>query len=211
MPHSEKQISLQKIGEFHPIPFWNAVLKIVAKAITYHMKLILLDIIHIFRSMFVSGWLITNNTLITFDYFHCMRKNITKKKKALHVWNWTCQKLMIELSGHSGWPFWTTWISVNIGQHLLWRFFYSVFLYFAEWDPLQKVISLEKTKTRWPPMPLSFYSLCINFSGLRTKPHENRVTHGIQIVWGASILCHLFFADDSLTFLQNYSSECWIL
>lgn len=61
-------------SDYRPISLCNVILKIITKIIANRIKQILPNIVHENQSAFLSGRLITNNSLLVFKTLHYLKK-----------------------------------------------------------------------------------------------------------------------------------------
>lgn len=69
----------ERIKDFGPISLCNVIYKIVAKAITNRIRIVMDKIIDQNQSAFVPERLITNNILIGFECMHWLRNSKSKQ------------------------------------------------------------------------------------------------------------------------------------
>lgn len=65
--------STTRTSDFKPIGLCNIVYKLIAKDLSNRLQLVLPHLIHSSQYAFVSGRLITDNVIVTFESFHSLQ------------------------------------------------------------------------------------------------------------------------------------------
>lgn len=94
-----KEPNLSLLSQFRPTSLWSVLYKIASKVVANRLKMILSEIISKEQSAFMSGRLITNNIILTYECFYFMKRSRAKKNIycALKL---DMMKAYIGLNGH---------------------------------------------------------------------------------------------------------------
>jgi len=63
----------ERLKDLRPISLCNVVYKIASKVLSNRLKVILLEVISLNQSAYISGWLIIDNILLAYELTHYMQ------------------------------------------------------------------------------------------------------------------------------------------
>ncbi len=194
--------------QFRPISLCNVLYKIVSKVLVNRMKVILPRVISDSQSAFVSGRMITDNVIISFEVLHYL-KNLRgghnyqmaaklDMSKAYDRVEWDYLKAMLlQLGFHQQW--------VGLIMECVMSPSFSVMV---NGDPTGYIKPSRGLRQGDPLSPYLFLICAEGLSALMRKAEQDNVIRGISICRGGTRVSHLFFADDSIIFCRASSEDC---
>lgn len=168
-------------SDFRPINLCNVILKIITKTLANRIKSILPNIVKKYQSAFLPGRLITDNSLLVFEIFHCI-KNSRKKNngyvgikldiaKAYDSLEWDFIENTLK---HMGFPN----NIINVIMSCIRTVTFSIMINGEPIDPFHP-----KRGIRQGDLLSSYiFILCVEImSGLIAKGQQEGIIHGINI------------------------------
>ena len=194
--------------DFRPISLCNVVYKLISKVLANHLKVILPQIISENQSKFLSGRLITDNVLVTFELMHYLEHKKEGKEgfvaikldmsKVYDKVEWDFIKQVMEKMGfHEKW--------VELIMHCITFVSYSILVNGVAYGSITPTRGLRQGD----PISPYIFLLCVDgFSSLINDVARNHRISGVSICRVCPKITHLFFADNSLLFCKANSQEC---
>lgn len=198
----------ESLDQFRPISLCNFAYKVIAKVMANRLKPLLEQLISIEQAAFVSGRQIQDNVLVVHEVLHQFKTRHRKRhfqallktdmQKAYNKVEWDFLHAYLIKLGFN--PWWvqmvmqcitTTTMSVKLNGEYLPYFTPSRGL--RQGDPLSPYLFI-----------LMANALSALIHNALTKGH----LHGIKLTKSCPTLSHLFFADDSVFFLNGTITKC---
>ncbi|KAL5556096.1 hypothetical protein UlMin_038332 [Ulmus minor] len=170
------------ITEFRPISLCNVLYKIISKMLATRMRSVMDSIISEEQSAFIPGRLISDNAIIGFECLHALKRRRSKKKGFLAL------KLdMAKAYDRVEWSF-IREVMKNLGFSEGW---------------IKKILDCVTSV---------YYSLLLNgLSSLIHTSERSGQLHGMRCGTNGPTISHLFFADDSLLFVEATPVSCYAI
>ncbi|XP_062094098.1 uncharacterized protein LOC133800152 [Humulus lupulus] len=198
----------KKVEEYRPISLCNVVYKIVSKCLVERMKSSLTVAVSNSQSAFVTGRMIHDNAIIGYEGLHCMRKDCfgNGKKMALKLdmskaydrieWRFV-ERLMLKMGYHE------VWVKKIMGCIT------SVSFSFLLNKEVRGNVSPERGLRQGDPLSPFIFVLCAEaLSCLILGAEQRNLLEGLCFGRKGVRVSHLFFADDSIMFLNVDTDEC---
>jgi hypothetical protein len=198
-------------SDFRPISLCNVIMKIVTKTVANRVKTILPNIINEAQSAFLTGRMITDNSLIAFEAFHYLKKHRKTNQGYVGI------KLDIAKAYDSlEWEFIEkTLIAMGFPTRcviLIMTCIRSVsFSILVNGQPTEVFYPQRGIRQGDPLSPYIFILCAEVLSGLISDSREKGQIHGISIATNAPCITHLLYADDSLLFCKAKPEEALII
>ncbi|XP_074298496.1 uncharacterized protein LOC141629381 [Silene latifolia] len=205
-----KKKDANHMADFRPISLCNILYKIVSKVLANRLKRFLDDIVSENQSALVPGRLITDNILVAFELFHYMKNSRSggghmalklDMAKAYDRIEWDFLEGTLRAMGFDeGWS--------NRVMACVRSVSYAVTVNGSHTEVFKPQRGLRQGD------PLSMYLFILRaevFSGMIRKEMESGSIHGIRVAPLASIVFHLFFADDSIIFTKASEREARVV
>ncbi|XP_060974139.1 uncharacterized protein LOC133039295 [Cannabis sativa] len=196
------------VTDFRPISLCNVSYKIIAKCLANRMKDSLKEAISENQSAFIKGRLIQDNAILGFESLHSMKKGRfgNGKKMALKLdmskaydrVNWRFLEAMMVCLGYD-----RRW--VNKIMNCITSVSFSVLINGEVSGNIQPHNGIRQGD---PLSPYMFLICSEGFSCLIQEAERADEIHGLKFGKEGIRLSHLFFADDSIIFLDASPSEC---
>uniref|UniRef100_A0A803QN76 Reverse transcriptase domain-containing protein n=1 Tax=Cannabis sativa TaxID=3483 RepID=A0A803QN76_CANSA len=197
-----------KMSEFRPISLCNVVYKVVSKCLANRMKLSMNSTISENQSAFIGGRIIQDNAIIGFESLHCMRKGRfgNGSKMALKLYmskaydrvEWDFLEAMMDFLAYED-----EWIKkiMNCVRSVS----FSIILN----GSIKGLFLPGRGLRQGDPLSPFLFLLCSEgLSCLIQEAERAGKIHGLRFGSLEQRLFHLFFADDSLVFLDANMDEC---
>ncbi|KAJ8767776.1 hypothetical protein K2173_020716 [Erythroxylum novogranatense] len=202
-----KKKTPETMTDLRPISLSNVTDRVVCKAMTNRLKLILPQVITDTQSAFIPNRLITNNIIVAYELFHTLKRKTQGRLGFLAL-----KTDMSKAYDRIEWPY-LRLIMLKLGFNELWvtrimRIVTSVSYYFIhgsdEHDPLIPGRGLRQGD---PLSPYLFILCAEGLSAILSKYQAQGRIHGALVARGAIPVSHLFFADDVLFFTRATREE----
>uniref|UniRef100_A0A803PF28 Reverse transcriptase domain-containing protein n=1 Tax=Cannabis sativa TaxID=3483 RepID=A0A803PF28_CANSA len=195
------------MSEFRPISLCNVIYKVISKCLANRMKLSLSTVISANQSAFIGGRIIQDNAIIGFESLHCMRKGRFGNGKKMAV------KLdMSKAYDRVEWNFLEA-MMVSLGYDHRWiakimNCVSSVSFSILINGSIKGFFIPERGLRQGDPLSPFLFLLCSEgLSCLIFEAERAGKIHGLRFGDLDQRLSHLFFADDSLIFLDATMEE----
>lgn len=175
------------------------------------MKFVMQSVISESQSAFVSGRLITDNSIMAFEIAHFLKQRRRGRKGSLAL------KLdMSKAYDCVEWEFLEK-MMLAMGFPILWV---KMVMDCVKTVSYSFLVNGESTQILYPtrglrqgdPLSPYLFLLCAKgFTTLLSKAECQGQLHGIAICRGALTVSHLFFADDSFVFAKATDNNCGVL
>ncbi|KAL5541281.1 hypothetical protein UlMin_042503 [Ulmus minor] len=199
------------ITEFRPISLCNVLYKITSKMLATRMRSVMDSIISEEQSAFIPGRLISANAIIGFECLHALKRRRLKKKgflalkldmaKAYDRVEWSfIREVMRKLGFSEGW--------IKKIMDCVTSVYYSLLI------NGEKVGYIRPSRGLRQGDPLSPYLFLLCAEGLSSLIHTFERTgqlQGMRCGTNGPTISHLFFADDSLLFLEASPASCYAI
>ncbi|KAL5551944.1 hypothetical protein UlMin_002120 [Ulmus minor] len=196
------------ITEFRPISLCNVLYKIISKMMATRMRSVMDSIISEEQSAFILGRLISDNAIIGFECIHALKRRRSKKKgflalkldmaKAYDRVEWSfIREVMKKLGFSEGW--------IKKILDCVTSVYYSLLLNGENVGYIRPSRGLRQGD------PLSPYLFLLCAEGLSSLIHTFERTgqlQGMRCGTNGPTISHLFFADDSLLFIEATPASC---
>ncbi|XP_021715330.1 uncharacterized protein LOC110683265 [Chenopodium quinoa] len=200
--------NLEFISQFRPIGLCNVIYKCVAKCLTSRIRQVLPSLVVNYQNAFVPGRLLSDNALIAHEVLSFMNKSKAKKKffaalkldmnKDYDRVNWDFLFRLLQAYGFP--PYW-----IHIIRQCVSTVSYQVLV---NGNPLPTFFP-QCGLRQGDPLSSYLFVLCMEvLSAMIRRAERASLLKGICIPWNAPTISHLFFADDSLLFLQVSPEAC---
>ncbi|KAL9668117.1 hypothetical protein QQ045_002492 [Rhodiola kirilowii] len=191
-----------RMENFRPISLTSITSKVVAKAITSRLQLILPEVISFEQSAFVRSRLISDNFILAHECAHHIRKTVKGRKcfgslkldmaKVYDRIDWTFLRcILLQLGFHQD------WVAKIMG-------YVSTVRYCIRLNgDITEFFTPQRGLRQGDPLSPYLFIICTEWLGHKLRVlHENRTLKGIRISRNAPVITHLFFADDSLLLFE---------
>ncbi|KAL5546661.1 hypothetical protein UlMin_006348 [Ulmus minor] len=199
------------ITEFRPISLCNVLYKIISKMLATRMRSVMDSIISEEQSAFIPRRLISDNAIIGFECIHALKQRRSKQKgylalkldmaKAYDRVEWSfIREVMKKLGFSEGW--------IKKILDCVTSVYYSLLL------NGEKVGCIRPSRGLRQGDPLSPYLFLLCAEGLSSLIHTFERTgqlQGMQCGTNGPTIAHLFFADDSLLFVEATPASCYAI
>ncbi|KAL5555671.1 hypothetical protein UlMin_037907 [Ulmus minor] len=200
-----------QISEFRPISLCNVLYKITSKMLATRMRSVMDSIISEEQSAFIPGRLISDNAIIGFECLHALKRRRSKKKgflalkldmaKAYDRVEWSfIREVMKKIGFSEGW--------IKKIMDCVTSVFYSLLI------NGEKVGYIRPSRGLRQGDPLSPYLFLLCAEGLSSHIHTFERTgqlQGMRCGTNGPTISHLFFADDSLLFVEATPASCYAI
>ncbi|KAL5553661.1 hypothetical protein UlMin_041062 [Ulmus minor] len=197
--------------EFRPISLCNILYKITSKMLATRMRSVMDSIISEEQSAFIPGRLISDNAIIGFECLHALKRRRSKKKgflalkldmaKAYDRVEWSfIREVMKKLGFSEGW--------IKKIMDCVTSVYYSLLI------NGEKVGYIRPSRGLRQGDPLSPYLFLLCAEGLSSLIHTFERTgqlQGMRCGTNGPTISHLFFADDSLLFVEATPTSCYAI
>jgi hypothetical protein len=195
------------LSQYRPISLFNVVFKIASKVLANRLKQILPQIVSEEQSAFVSGPLITDNVITTYECLHFMKNNRSKKnghcalkldmKKAYDRVEWTYLETIMKKLGVSP-------RFVDTVMRCVSSVTFSVILNGGRTEEFRPSRGIRQGD---PISPYLFLLAAEGLSCLLKHAMSIGSLGGIKVAQTAPKINHLLFADDCLLFCKASAQE----
>ncbi|XP_062075523.1 uncharacterized protein LOC133779594 [Humulus lupulus] len=198
----------KKVEKYRPISLCNVAYKIVSKCLVDRMKSSLTVAVSNSQSAFVMGRMIHDSAIIGYEGLHCMRKDRfgNGKKLALKLYmskaydriEWRfVERLMLKMGYHED------WVKKILGCIT------SVSFSFLLNGEVRGNVSPGRGLRQGDPLSPFIFFLCAEaLSCLILGAEQSNLLEGLCFGRRGVRVSHLFFADDSIMFLNVNVDEC---
>lgn len=194
--------------QLRPISLCNVLFKIVSKVLANRLKVLLPSIISPSQSAFISGRLISDNSLLATEILHCLRSRRRGPKgflalkldmsKAYDRIEWTfLEQIMLKLGFTAPW--------VRLVLECVTTVSYSFLVNGSGCGYLSPSRGLRQGD---PLSPYLFLLCAQGFSSYLEHAERSGALQGVSICRGAPPVSHLFFADDCFLFARATLDNC---
>ncbi|BFG35644.1 hypothetical protein CerSpe_219180 [Prunus speciosa] len=194
--------------QLRPISLCNVLFKIASKVLANRLKTILPSLISPSQSAFVSGRLISDNSILAAEIIHCLRSRRRGKKgflalkldmsKAYDRIEWSFLEQMMKKLGFAD-----QWVSLIMT--CVTTVTYSFLVNGSSCGYLTPSRGLRQGD---PLSPYLFILCAQGFSSFLTQAERDGRLQGVSICRGAPPINHLLFADDCYLFARANVRDC---
>ncbi|XP_056842856.1 uncharacterized protein LOC130507579 [Raphanus sativus] len=203
------KISLpQKVSDYRPIALCNVYYKIYSKILTRRLQPLMEKLISENQSAFVPGRAIGDNILITHEVLHYLKTSKAEQRCAMAV-----KTDMSKAYDRLEWEF-ISLVLLRLGFHrdvvrCIMQCITSVtYSFLINGLPRGMVVPSRGIRQGDPLSPYIFIMCSEVLSGLCNRAQEEGSLQGLRVARGSPRLTHLFFADDTMFFLQADKENC---
>lgn len=197
-----KKHSPTTMMDLRPISLCNVAYKIVSKVLANRLKKVIGSVISESHSAFIPGRLITDNSMISYEVMHYMKRKIKGNQ------GWMALKLdMSKAYDRVEWEFLRVMLKkMGFADHLINLF--MEFVMSARYQIChagQEFGSIVPTRgiRQGDPLPSYLFLICMEgLSALLTHYEQRKLIRGIRVARGAPAISHMFFADDTYIYCQ---------
>ncbi|KAL8150441.1 hypothetical protein V2J09_020249 [Rumex salicifolius] len=178
------------VTDFRPISLCQMLYKVVAKTLANRLKPLLCGLISEEQSTFVEKLLITDNAIIAFETFHCMRKRHSGKQGFM--------ALKLDMMKAYDRIEWELGFSIEFVRRVM-SCVSSVRFSFKFNGKIHGNLIPSRGIRQGCPLSPYLFIICMEvLSSLISRAVDNCVLHGVSICRRAPAISHLLFADDSM-------------
>ncbi|KAL0744395.1 hypothetical protein Bca4012_085908 [Brassica carinata] len=198
----------QKVSDYRPIALCNVYYKIYSKILTRRFQPLMEKLISENQSAFVPGRAIGDNVLITHEVLHYLKTSQAEQRCAMAV-----KTDMSKAYDRLEWEF-ISLVLTRLGFHqnlvrCIMQCISSVsYSFLINGLPRGKVVPSRGIRQGDPLSPYIFIMCSEVLSGLCNRAQEEGRLQGLQVARGSPRISHLFFADDTMFFLQANKENC---
>ncbi|XP_074304741.1 uncharacterized protein LOC141639533 [Silene latifolia] len=201
-----KKKAPDKFVDYRPISLCNVLYKLISKVLENHLKLFLARLVSENQSAFTPGRMISDNIMIAFEMFYYMKNSrgggghmalkLDMAKAYDHV-EWVfLRRVLVVIGFDGGWVYNVMSCVESVSFEVL-----------INGSPSNVSVPERELRQGDPFSPYLFIICAEVLSSLIRRKVEVTVLHGIQIAPQAPIICHLFFADDSIIFVKANENQ----
>ncbi|KAL9663675.1 hypothetical protein QQ045_019066 [Rhodiola kirilowii] len=197
----QKTIS-DRLENFRPISLATVTSKVVAKAITARLQVILPEVISFEQSAFVKNRLITDNFIVAHECAHYIRKQ-TKGRKCFASLKLDIAKAYDRID----WNF-LSCILLQLGFHQVWVSRIMAYVFAVRYcirinGEITEFFTPQRGLRQGDPLSPYLFIICTEWLSHKLRVlHANGLLKGLSIARSAPVITHLFFADDSLLLFE---------
>ncbi|CAM8992687.1 unnamed protein product [Rhodiola kirilowii] len=198
----KQQRMSDRLENFRPISLASVTSKVVAKAITARLQLVLPEIISFEQSAFVKDRLISDNFILAHECAHYIRKSGRGRKC------YGSLKLdMTKAYDRIDWTF-LRCILLQLGFHQVWvrriMDYVTAVRYCIRFNgDISEVFTPQRGLRQGDPLSPYLFIICTEWLSHKLRvSHANGLLRGLTIARSAPVITHLFFADDSLLLFE---------
>ncbi|WZZ22713.1 hypothetical protein YC2023_124100 [Brassica napus] len=198
----------QKVSDYRPIALCNVYYKIYSKILTRRLQPLMEKLISENQSAFAPGRAIGDNVLITHEVLHYLKTSKAEQRCAMAV-----KTDMSKAYDRLEWEFIALVLNrlgfhqnlINCIMHCINSVTYS---FLINGLPRGKIVPSRGIRQGDPLSPYIFIMCSEVLSGLCNRAQGNGLLQGLRVARGSPRLTHLFFADDTMFFLQADKENC---
>ena len=195
------------VGELRPIALCNVIMKVITRVMANRLKEVLDSVISDTQSAFISGQLISDNIMVSYEVMHYLKcKRVGNDgymaltldmSKAYDRIEWDFLKAILRRMGFSEW-----WVKLVL--QCVSTVQYTIVHGNQEMGPILPTRGIRQGD---PLSPYLFIICAEGLSSLIRRYELKQWVHGIRICRKAPAVTHMLFANDSYLFCKADITE----